>query len=182
DPEIILMQRFDRRRLTLGGFAIQGLARLRPGVTLAQANADVERMLPIWLNAWPTLPQWGREIFASWRIAPVLRPLKNDVVGNVASMWWVVMATIAIVLVIACANIANLLLVRAEERRQEFALRAALGAGRGRMARELFVESLTLAAIGGAIGLVFAYAGLALLAKIGPRHLPRLAALSIEPA
>jgi predicted permease len=181
DPEIILLQRFDRGQMRLGGFALQGLARLKPGVTLAQASADVERMLPIWLNAWPTLPQWGREIFASWRITPALQSLKNVVVGNVASMLWVLMATIGIVLVIACANVANLLLVRAEERRQEFALRSALGAGRGRLARELLVESLTLAAIGGVIGLTFAYAGLALLSKIGPSNLPRLADISIDP-
>jgi putative ABC transport system permease protein len=180
DPEIILMQRFDRAKLTLGGFAIQGLARLKPGVTLVEASSDVERMLPIWLNAWPTLPNWGREIFAAWRITPALRPLKNDVVGNVGNMLWVVMATIGIVLVIACANIANLLLVRAEERRQEFAIRAALGAGRGRMAREIFVESFTLAAMGGAVGLALAYGGLALLAKIGPSNLPRLADISID--
>ena len=181
DAEIILLQRFDRGRLTLGGFGMLGLARLKPGVTLAQATADVERMIPIWLNAWPTLPGWDRQIFAGWRITPAFRPLKNDVVGNVANMLWVVMATIGIVLVIACANIANLLLVRAEERRQEFAVRAALGASRGRIARELFVESFTLALIGGAFGLVLAYGGLALLAKIGPSNLPRLADITIDP-
>jgi predicted permease len=181
DAEIILQQRFDRSRLTLGGFGMLGLARLKPGVTLAQATADVERMIPIWVNAWPTLPGWDRQIFAGWRITPAFRPLKNEVVGSVANMLWVVMATIGIVLVIACANIANLLLVRAEERRQEFAVRAALGAGRGRIARELFVESFTLALIGGAFGLVLAVGGLALLARVGPSNLPRLADITIDP-
>ena len=74
-----------------------------------------------------------RTIYETWRIAPALRPLKQQVIGNVGSVLWVVMATIGLVMLIACANVANLLLVRAEARQQELAIRAALGAGRARI-------------------------------------------------
>ena len=126
------------------------LARLAPGVTAAEARADLERMLPIWLDAWPIVPgsTLTKEAIANWQIAPVVRPLKDDLVGGVASTLWVLMGAIGAVLLIACANIANLLLVRAEARRQEFAVRAALGAVPARIARELLVESLVLGAAG----------------------------------
>ena len=144
---------------TLGGFNYQGLARLKPGVTVQQANADIARMLPIWLKAWPSSPGLDRTSSSRTRgITPALRPLKQDVVGDVGDMLWVLMGTIGIVLLIACANVANLVLVRAEGRQQELAVRAALGAGRGRLARELLLESLVLGAAGGALGLALAYA------------------------
>ena len=82
------------------------------------------------------------------RLAPNVRPLIDDLIGDIGKSLWVIMATIGIVLLIACANVANLLLVRAEGRAQELAVRAALGAGRGRLAREMFVESLLLALAG----------------------------------
>ena len=143
--EVISLITFDRSRLTLGGFDYSSLARLKPGVTVADANADIARMLPIWLNAWPIPPNTpaGRS-FENWRITPAVQPLKDEVVGGVGDMLWVLMATIGMVLLIACANVANLMLVRSESRRQEFAVRTALGAGRGHIAREVLVESLVL--------------------------------------
>ena len=130
--EVIALITFDRSRLTLDGFNFWSLARLKPGVTVADANADIARMLPIWLNAWP-LPRntAGRQVIENWRITPVVKPLKDEVVGGVGDMLWVLMGTIGMVLLIACANVANLMLVRSESRRQEFAVRTALGAGRG---------------------------------------------------
>ena len=95
-------------------------------------------MLPIWLNAWPMSPNSaGRQAVENWRITPAVQPLKDEVVGGVGDMLWILMATIGIVLLIACANVANLMLVRSESRRQEFAVRTALGAGRGQIAREV---------------------------------------------
>ena len=155
-----------------------GLARLNDGVTLEEANADVARMLPIWSNAWPTGGR-SREVIADWQVTPALRPLKDDVVGGVASMLWLLMGTVAVVLLIACANIANLLLTRADARRHELAIRAALGAGRRRIAGELFRESLVLGAIGGLVGLALAYAGLELLAVIAPPNLPRVEDIAV---
>jgi hypothetical protein len=149
-------------------------------VTLAQANADVGRMIPIWMNAWPTIPGADPRVYESWRIAPALRPLKQDVVGNIGSALWVLMGTIGIVMLMVCANVANLLLVRAEARQQELAVRAALGAGWTRIIRELLVESLLLGMTGGALGLALAHAGLQMLIANGPANLPRLHEISID--
>jgi predicted permease len=110
-----------------------------------------------------------------------VNPLKDDMVGGVASALWVLMGAIGAVLLVACANIANLMLVRADARRPELAVRAALGAVPARIARELLVESLVIGAIGGALGLVLAYGGLELLVAIGPTTLPRLNEIAVHP-
>jgi predicted permease len=115
------------------------------------------------------------------RWAPSLRPLKQDVVGDVGRTLWVLMGTITIVLLMACANVANLLLVRAAARQPEFAIRVALGARWTRVARQLLVESVTLAVLGGAVGVGLAYGGLRVLLAIGPSDLPRLGEVSLDP-
>ena len=182
-PEIYLTQRFNRSQMWLDGFNFEALARLKPGVTIAAANADVARMLPIWLNAWPEPPLGGltRRAIQDWRIAPAIEPLKASVVGNITTMLWVLMGVIGIVLLIACANVANLMLVRADGRRQEIAVRSALGAGRGRIVKELLVESIVLGTTGGAVGLASAYGGLRLLKNLGPANLPRLDEVTLDP-
>jgi predicted permease len=179
--ELILPLRFDRNKIFLGDFSFRGIARLKPGVTLQEANADVARMLPLWLDSWPTLPGIDRTLFRNARFAPNLRPLKQEVVGDIGNVLWVLMGTIGLVLLIACANVANLLLVRAEGRQQELAIRAALGAGRGRIAREMLLESIALAVLGGGLGVALAYAGLKVLIAVGPATLPRLAEVGIDP-
>jgi predicted permease len=182
DPEIVLPLRLNRAALTISaGGPYRGLARLKPGATIAEADADVKRMLPIWLNAWPIPPGASRKGGENWRIAPILLPLKQDVLGNVADMLWILMTTVGLVLLIACANIANLMLASADGRRQEFAVRAALGAGRARIAKEFLVESLVFGLTGGALGLVLAYAGLKLLVAMRPSGLPRIQEISIDP-
>lgn len=179
--ELILPERFERDKLFLGNFSYQGIARLKPGVTLQEANADVARMLPIWLRAWPPAPGFSRALFENARFAPKVQPLKQEVVGDIGATLWVLMGTIGLVLLIACANVANLLLVRAESRQQELAIRAALGAGWGRIAREMLLESLSLGIMGGALGLALAFGALRLLVAKGPPTLPRLAEIGIDP-
>ena len=176
DPEMILPQRLERG-LIVSNFSYGGIARLKPGVTLAQANADLARMLPASLIA----SGLSRKMIETAQSQPNIRPLKRDVVGDVGTVLWVLMGTIGMVLLIACANVANLMLVRAEGRQHELAIRAALGAGWGRIARELLVESITLGMLGGALGLGLAYGGLRLLLTMGPANLPRLAEISIDP-
>ena len=138
-------------------------------------------MLAIWLKAWPPPPGFSRALFENARFAPKLQPLKQEVVGDIGATLWVLMGTIGLVLLIACANVANLLLVRAESRQQELAIRAALGAGWGRIAREMLLESLTLGVLGGALGLALAYGALRLLVAKGPATLPRLSEIGIDP-
>jgi len=180
-PDIIIPVRLDPARQDHGFYQWQMLARLKPGVTLTEAQADLDRIRPIWIDAWPFLPYLTAEQFASWRLASGVHPLKDDLVGGVSSMLWVLMGAIGAVLLIACANIANLMLVRADARRPEFAVRAALGAMPGRIARELLVESLVLGAVGSLVGLALAYAGLRVLVAIGPSDLPRLQEIAVYP-
>jgi putative ABC transport system permease protein len=180
--EVILPIRINRNSVALDGFGLRGLARLKPGVTVAEANTDIARMLPIWLNAWPIPPgTLGRQAIESWRITPAPQPLKDEVVGSVGEMLWVLMGTIGIVLLIACANVANLMLVRFDGRRQEFAVRTALGATRGQIAQGVLIEGLVLALAGGALGVVLAHAGLKVLLATAPDTLPRLGEISLDP-
>ena len=181
--DMMVAVQLDAARQSIGNFNLQALARLKPGVTAAEANADLQRMLPIWLDAWPIIPGFSatREGIANWRITPVVLSLKNDMVGSVAGALWVLMGAIGAVLLVACANIANLMLVRADARRQELAVRAALGAVPARIARELLAEALVIGALGGALGLVLAYGGLELLVAIGPSNLPRLEEIAVHP-
>jgi putative ABC transport system permease protein len=181
NAEIILPQRFERDKIFLGNFSYQGVARLKPGVTLQQANADVERMLTIWIESWPTPPGFDKALFLNARLAPNLQPLKKDVIGDIDTVLWVLMGTIGLVLLIACANVANLMLVRAEGRQQELSIRAALGAGWGRIAREMLLESVILGVLGGILGVGLAYIGLRVLVAIGPATLPRLDEIGINP-
>jgi putative ABC transport system permease protein len=181
NPDLIFPQRLERAKLFLGQFNYQGIARLKSGVSIQQANADVARMLPIWLKSWPPPPGFSRALFENARFGPKVQPLKQEVVGDIASVLWVLMGVIGLVLLIACANVANLLLVRAEARRQELAIRAALGAGWGRIARELLLESMTLAILGGALGLGLAYGALRVFVAKGPPTMPRLAEIGIDP-
>ena len=180
-PDVIIPVRLDPTRQAHGIYSWQMLARMKPGVTLAEVQADLERMRPIWIDAWPPFPGTTIDAFINAQIGPTVRSLQDDLVGGVASMLWVLMGAIGAVLAIACANIANLLLVRADTRRQELAVRAALGATPARVARELLGESFVLGAAGSVLGLVLAYVGLRLLVANGPSNLPRLQEISVYP-
>ena len=181
DPDLFIPLQFERNRLHLGDLGFLGIARLKAGVTLAQANSDVGRMIPIWLRSWPgPNAAFGRELFEKARFAPALGPLKDEVVGNIGSVLWPVMGAVGLVLLIACANVANLLLVKAESRRQERGIRVALGAGRAQVVAESLTESLVLGAGGGLLGLVLADNGLSLLRLMKQVNLPRLEEISID--
>jgi predicted permease len=156
------------------------VARLKPGVTLAQAIADVARMLPIVTQSFPAPQGFSIKIFEQAHIVPQLEPLKQDVVGDVSKTLWVLMAGIGLVLLIACANVANLFLVRVEGRQQELAIRSALGAGRGRIAAELVFESIILGLMGSALGLGLAYGAIRVFVAVGPANLPRLNQISMD--
>ena len=180
-PSLITPFQFDRSKLFLGNFSYQAVARLKPGVTLEQANADVARMLPLNVERFPPPPGYSVKMFTEARIGPNVRPFKQDLVGDIGNVLWVLMGTIGTVLLIACANVANLLLVRADGRQQELAIRAALGAGSARIARELLFESMSLALAGGTLGLALAAAALRVLIWSAPANLPRIEDISIDP-
>ena len=181
NPQVYMPFRFDRAKVHVGNFSYQGIARLRPGVTIEQANADVARMLPLTAERFPLPPGFSRQMFDEARLGPLVRPLAQDVIGDIGPMLWILLGTVGIVLLIACANVANLFLVRAEGRQQELAIHVALGASWRRITWELLSESLTLAVIGGAVGLGLAYAGIRTLAAIAPDGLPRTEEIAIDP-
>jgi predicted permease len=180
DFDILAPFAFVRNEQQLAGFGFQGIGRLKPGVAIPEANADLARMIPIWMDSFSNGPGIDSHWYVRWRITPDLHPLKNEVIGNVGNVLWVVMGTIGLVLVITCINVANLLLVRAESRQLELSVRAALGAGRARIARELLFESVLLGLLGGGLGIAVAAAGLRLLVSIGPANLPRLSEISLD--
>src|SRR5437879_3728760 len=180
DPALITPFQFDRSKVNLGNFSYDGLARLMPGVTLEQVNADVARMLPIVMRSFPAPPGFSIKLFEDAKIGPNVRPLKRDVVGDVGSVPWLLMGSIGMVLLIACANVANLLLVRVEARRQELAVRAALGASRAGIAADLLLESVIVRLLRRAVGLGLAYAALRVLAAIAPAGIPRVREIGID--
>jgi predicted permease len=180
DFDLLVPLAFDRNKQVLAGFMFQGVGRLKPGVPITRANADVARMLPIWMDSWSNGPGIDGHFYEIWKITPALRPLKEEVIGSIGNVLWLVMGTIGVVMLIACMNVANLLLVRADARQQELAVRAALGAGRARIAWELLLESLCLGLLGGVLGIGICYEGLRLLAAIGPANLPRLGEISLD--
>ena len=151
-------------------FDFQALARLKPGVTLSQANADVARMIPF-LRDGPRAAQ----------LRPNVRPLSEDVTGDIGRVLWVLLGAVGVVLLIACANVANLFLVRAEGRQQELAMRAALGASPGRIAGELLSETVLLGLAAGVLGLAFTQAAIGLLRWMAPARLPRVDEIAVDP-
>jgi predicted permease len=179
DFDLIQPLAFDRGKLILAGFGFQGLGRLKPGVTIAQANADLHRMLSVWMDSWSN-GIGDPHYYENWKITPAIRPLKDEIVGRVGDLLWVVMGTIGLVMLIACANVTNLLLVRTEARQQELAVRAALGAGWARILQEILVESALLGFLGGIVAVGLAYEGLKLLVAIGPANIPRLDEISLD--
>jgi putative ABC transport system permease protein len=181
NPQLILPFRFDRAQIFVGNFSYRGIARLKPGVTIEAANADVARMIPLVPERFPFPAGLTRAMFDDVKMGPRIRPLADEIVGDVRRVLWVLLGTVAIVLLIACANVANLFLVRAEGRQQELAVHAALGAGWRHLAAELLVESVTLGVLGGAVGLALAQGAVSLLRRVAPDGLPRLEEIAIDP-
>jgi len=148
-----------------GGRNFSVLARLKPGVSVAQADVEIRALAKQLEREYP-------QFNANWSARAV--PLTAEIYGKVQTPLLVLMGAVALILLIACANVANLLLTRAAGRQREIAMRAALGAGRGRLARQMLTESLTLAAAGGALGVALAYGLLEMVKRFGPPDVRRL--------
>ncbi|HEX5234068.1 MAG TPA: ABC transporter permease [Silvibacterium sp.] len=141
-------------------------ARFRPGITLAQANAQLKIAADQFRRRYPG--------FVDPKSGFAVQPLRDSIVSDVRSSLFVLIGAVSFVLLIACANVANLLLVRATGRRREFAIRAAMGAGRARIIRQLLTESVLLSFTGGIVGLILGYVGVRALLVLSPGDIPRI--------
>ncbi|MFB3826412.1 MAG: ABC transporter permease [Bryobacteraceae bacterium] len=152
------------------------IARLKPGVSLELAQKRVDALNQQNLDRFPRF----RRLLIDARFATRVRGLKSEMMREISATLWMLQATVALVLLIGCVNVANLMLVRSNVRMKELAIRFSLGAGRWRLARQLLTESLLVAAIGGVFGLAVGAAGVPLLMRLGASELPRAASIALD--
>jgi len=165
-----------------GGFNYTGIARLKPNVTIAEAERDFATVLPRVVDLFPNLAPGipTTMLMQQAKPRPVLFSIREDVTGGIARTLWIVAAAAGLVLLVACANVANLILVRADGRQRELAVREALGAGRARVLAHFLTESAMLAGVAAAGGLAVAWLSVRALVAAGPTEIPRLAELGMD--
>jgi predicted permease len=171
-PDLLFPEALDEAR-ERAGRALRVFARLRPDVTLAQAQAAMQPLFESSLQYVP--PQFRKEVHLR------MRSLRDRQVQDARTASWVLLGAVGAVLLIACANIANLLLARATSRRKEMAVRAALGAGRGRLIRQTLTETLLLGVLGGLAGCALAWALVRMFVGLAPEGIPRLDQAALDP-
>ena len=159
-----------------GGHHLTGIARLAPDATLESAEQDAESLIARFDEVGYG-PQWFVGIFSG---EAVVRTLKEEIIGDSREPLLILLGTVAFVLLIACSNVANLLLVRAESRTRERAVRIALGSGRGRLMQYVMTESMLLSLVGGAVGILLAWIGTRALVSAGPASIPRLEEIGLN--
>lgn len=178
EPRLFLPLAVDPASTQVGNFSFPSIARLRADVTLDQVGRELSGLLARGVE------QYGGFSLAALQerdFSTFARPLKDDLVGPARSVLWVVFGTVGLVLLIACINVANLFLVRAESHQRDVALRTALGASRSRLARQSVTESLLVGLLGAAVGLVLAVVCLETLLQLAPPSLPRLHEIGLDP-
>ena len=164
------------RKNRRGNHMLHLIARLRDGASLDAARAELDALVRSWRQA---VPQGHVPSFPNHRL--LMNPLKEDLVGGTRTALLVLQGAVGFVLLIACANLANLLLARAESRHREFAIRTALGAGRGRLLRQFLTEAVLLSVLGGIVGLLLATVGVRALIAAYPGSIPRAAEIGTNP-
>jgi len=179
ETELWIPMTIDPAKLQPGNFNYDAIGRLRPGVTPARAARELSALVFRIPEENPS-SQISRGMIESAKMAVLVHPLRDDVVGDVQRILWVLLGSVGVILIIACANVANLFLVRAEGRQREVAVRTALGGSRGDIARLFLSESVILALLGGALGLALAEAGVRLLVSLRPEGIPRLDEIGVD--
>ncbi|MDE3171280.1 MAG: ABC transporter permease [Acidobacteriota bacterium] len=164
--DVVLPLQADPNSSNMGNYLI-GVARLKPGVTMAQAIAATQVFAEQFRRKYPAMMADPKESFT-------LQTALQVVISGVSSALWILLGAVGLVLLIACANIASLMLARATLRRREISIRVALGAGRGRIVRQLLTESVLVSLVGGAIGIWLGFFGVRLIFALNPVRMPRL--------
>ncbi|HSQ29302.1 MAG TPA: ABC transporter permease, partial [Gemmatimonadaceae bacterium] len=179
-----LPARLDRNNRGVGDFSYSSVARLSARATPNDAQRELASVLPRMAESFPTLESGSPT--TAWldqaRPTPIVAPLRDEMTGGIARTLWMLAAAASLVLLVACANVANLMLIRADGRQLELALREALGASRSRLLAQFAGESVVLAATAGVVALAVAWAAIRALVAVGPADIPRLSELSVGPA
>jgi predicted permease len=184
NTQLWLPQQLDVSAQFPGGFSFGGVARLKPGVTPQMAQRDLASVLA---RLPEVVPGFAPGITSQMMLdqakpVPRLVPLREDIVGGVTRTIWIVAAAALLVLLVTCANVANLLLVRADARHRELSVRTALGASRGRVLAHFFTETAFLVALSSVLALGAAYVATRMLVAAGPANIPRLAEIHVDGA
>jgi predicted permease len=179
-PDLWTPARFNPGNPPIGNFGWNAIGRLKPGVSIEAAVANLEPLVPRALNEYIKSDTY-RAFLKDGGYRPVVRALKEDIVGDVRQPLWILLGTVGMVLLVACGNVANLCLIRAEARQRELAVRLALGGSRGGLVRKLLVEALVLSAFGAALGVGVAALALPALLKLAPASIPRLDHVRLDP-
>lgn len=176
-------------RQNRGSHFLYLVGRLKDGVTPEAANSELTSLIANWgertgqkNHVFAPLPKTAEERKTNFGHILQMQPVQEQIIGGASRAIWVLQAAVGFVLLIACANLANLMLARAETRHREFAVRTALGAGRGRLIRQFMTEGVMLAMIGGVLGLILARVGVDALLRVYPSSLPRTAEVAVDPA
>ncbi len=170
--------RLDRGAVQLGAFGMTGVARIADGATLEQVRAELDALISNLVEVLPDQP--AAPVLASAGLRPLVDPAREVVVGDIEAMLWILLGAVGFLLLVACANVANLHLVRSEARHGEAAMRAALGESRGRLVTSVLTESVVLGMVGGLLALPLALLAVRLVVRFGPRALPRLDEVSMD--
>jgi putative ABC transport system permease protein len=180
-PDLFMPARFDPANPPRGNFSWNAIGRLKPQVKLDQAAANLEPLVNRAMEEFITSDTY-RAFLKEGAYRPIVRSLKEDVVGDVRKPLWILLGTVSMVLLVACGNVANLCLIRAEARQREIAVRLALGGSRRVLIRKLLVEAGVLAAVGGALGVAIAAIALPILIRLAPSNIPRLDHVRLDTA
>jgi putative ABC transport system permease protein len=180
DPQVeAWIPRQDARSMVFDDFSYNGVARLRAGGTLDEARTELSELIARLPAIFPDNPAASTMVNRG-KLMSVARTLKDAKVGRITRVLWVLLASVAFVLLVACANVANLFLVRSEVRQAEIAVRRALGASRGAVAAYFAAESTLISIVGGVLGLALAWGAVRVLIGFSPANLPRLEEVALD--
>ena len=178
-PDVWRPARFNAASPPTGSFGWNAVGRLKPGVRPDQAATHLEPLVKRAMSEYIQSANY-RAFLTDGKYRPLVHTMKEDVIGSVREPLWILLGTVAMVLLVACGNVANLCLIRAEARQREIAVRVALGGSRSSLVRKLLAEALVLAITGAMLGVLFSALALPLLLRVAPESIPRLDRVRID--